>query len=86
MHQTECKNIAKLLAVPGEAPTLHSPCGETVGKENRKALVESFYEGFMCPEPNLHPPSAKNMVEFLKSLVHFLRMLYKCYTFVIYNI
>ena len=49
MHQTECKNIAKLLAVPGEAPTLHGPCGENVGKENRKTLVECVLRGFVVP-------------------------------------
>ena len=39
----------KVHAVPGKVPTLHSPCGENVGKENRKTLVERTLRGFYVP-------------------------------------
>ena len=45
----------KVHAVPGKAPTLHSPCGENVGKENRKTLVERILRGFYVPGAGIEP-------------------------------
>ena len=45
----------KMHAVPGKVPTLHSPCGENVGKENRKTLVECVLRGFYVPGAGIEP-------------------------------
>ena len=52
---TESGFAIKMLAVPGKAPALHSPCGENVGKENRKTLVERTLRGFYVPGAGIEP-------------------------------
>ena len=46
-------------------------------------FTNSLFSGY---REHFHGKSARDTGEFLKSVAHFLQMLYKCYTFVIYNI
>lgn len=69
-------------SVPGTICPPHQLPTSRVQKPGETALDTLFFLG----SQSIHVKSARDTGEFLKSVAHFLQMLYKCYTFVIYNI
>jgi len=54
--------------------------------ECRNLAKPLWIHSFSGYREHFHGKSARDTGEFLKSVAHFLQILYKCYTFVIYNI